>query len=138
MGRRFAANVIAMPHRFGFDRRTNRNASLNCILLASPSAPATSTISMGTRPTLPEVVSVSKDITAEPLLRSKAYILYKCIIAIIERQPLPSFPRHLNLQNFCAGRIRSDNNSLRNQPPELTDSLDPRGQLLHVIIKEMR
>jgi hypothetical protein len=71
MRRRFTTDVVAMPHRFGFDpaHQSQRFAQLH--MRISPSATATSTISMGTLITLAEGLSLSS-ISAVPPIRIKA------------------------------------------------------------------
>jgi hypothetical protein len=71
MRRRFAANVVPMPHRFRLDRTHQPQRFAQLHMRVSPSATATSTISMGTLITLAEGLSLSS-ISAVPPMRIKA------------------------------------------------------------------
>jgi len=71
MRRRFAANVVSMPHHLGFDRAYQSQCFAQLHMRASPSATATSTISTGTLLTLAEGLSLSS-IYAVSLMRVKA------------------------------------------------------------------
>jgi hypothetical protein len=67
MRRRFAANVVSMTHRFGFDRTYQSQSIAQLHMRASPSATATSTIFDGTLLTLTEGLWLSSIYALSPM-----------------------------------------------------------------------